>query len=316
MSHSSEPVIPGSSAEEPFAEERAAFDTYLRSEKHLSPRTQQSYARDLVKFCAYCQSNNITRFDQITTQSVRQNLAQLHRTGLSGKSLRRWLSSVRAFFRFAIRRGWLKHNPAEGLQAPKIEKKLPKLLDADQANQFVEVSGDAFLDRRDRALVELIYSSGLRLAEVASLNVQDVDLSDAMVMVTGKGNRTRTLPVGRQAVAALRQWLPERALAVADDQPALFITARGDRLSHRAIQLRMQKLSQRQGMDGPVHPHMLRHSFASHMLESSGDLRLVQELLGHANISTTQIYTHLDFQHLAKVYDSAHPRAQRKKPQE
>lgn len=180
----------------------------------------------------------------------------------------------------------------------------------------MEVSGDTFLDRRDRALVELIYSSGLRLAEVASLNVQDVDLSDAMVIVTGKGNRTRTLPVGRQAVAALRQWLPERALAVADDQPALFITARGDRLSHRAIQLRMQKLSQRQGMDGPVHPHMLRHSFASHMLESSGDLRLVQELLGHANISTTQIYTHLDFQHLAKVYDSAHPRAQRKKPQE
>lgn len=316
MPHSAQPVVAGSSAQEPFAEERVAFNTYLRSEKQLSPRTQESYARDLKKFCSYCQSNNITRFDQISTQTVRQNLAQLHRTGLSGKSLRRWLSSVRAFFRFAIRRGWLKHNPAEGLQAPKIEMKLPKLLDADQASQFVEVSGDTFLDRRDRALLELIYSSGLRLAEVASLNVADVDLADAMVVVTGKGNKTRTLPVGRQAVAALRRWLPERAQTVADEQPALFITARGQRLSHRAIQLRMQKLSQRQGMDNPVHPHMLRHSFASHMLESSGDLRLVQELLGHANISTTQIYTHLDFQHLAKVYDSAHPRAQRKKPQE
>lgn len=311
MPHSAPPT-----AEEPFIEERAAFNAYLRNEKQLSPRTQESYVRDLKKFCGHCQSNNITRFDQISTQIVRQNLAQLHRSGLGGKSLRRWLSSVRAFFRFAIRRGWLKYNPADGLQAPKIEKKLPKLLDADQASQFVEVSGDTFIDHRDRALLELIYSSGLRLAEVASLNVLDLDLPDAMVMVTGKGNKARTLPVGRQAVAALRRWLPERAQAVADDQPALFVTARGQRLSHRAIQLRMQQLSQRQGMDNPVHPHMLRHSFASHMLESSGDLRLVQELLGHANISTTQIYTHLDFQHLAKVYDSAHPRAQRKKSQE
>lgn len=316
MPHSAQTVVAGPSADEPFAAELAAFDAYLRNEKQLSPRTQESYARDLKKFSVYCQSNKLTQFEQITSHSVRQNLAQLHRSGLSGKSLRRWLSSVRAFFRFAIRRGWLKHNPADGLQAPKIETKLPKLLDADQASQFVEVSGDTFLDRRDRALLELIYSSGLRLAEVAGLDVQDVDLPDAMVVVTGKGNKTRTLPVGREAVAALRRWLPERALAAADDQPALFITARGQRLSHRAIQRRMQQLSQRQGMDNPVHPHMLRHSFASHMLESSGDLRLVQELLGHANISTTQIYTHLDFQHLAKVYDSAHPRAQRKKPKE
>jgi integrase/recombinase XerC len=298
---------------EPFTEERAAFYTYLRSEKQLSPRTRDSYARDLQKFFNFCQHNNLTRFDQISPQSVRQNLAQLHRAGLSGKSLRRWLSSLRAFFRFAIRRGWLKYNPAEDLQAPKIEKKLPKVLDADQAGQFVELSGDSFLDRRDHALLELVYSSGLRLAEVASLNVQHIDLQDALVVVTGKGSKTRTLPVGKQAIAALRRWLPERALVASTDEHALFITARGRRISHRAIQLRLQHLSQRQGMDNPVHPHMLRHSFASHVLESSGDLRLVQELLGHAHISTTQVYTHLDFQHLAKVYDSAHPRAQRKK---
>ncbi|MDQ2076852.1 tyrosine recombinase XerC [Marinimicrobium sp. ABcell2] len=300
-------------ATEPFIDERTAFDSYLRSEKQLSPRTQESYARDLKKFFAYCQHHNITQFDQINAQSVRQNLAQLHRAGLSGKSLRRWLSSLRAFFRFAIRRGWLKYNPAEDLQAPKIEKKLPKVLDADQASQFVELSGDNFLDRRDRALLELIYSSGLRLAEVAGLNIQDIDLQDALVVVTGKGSKTRTLPVGKQAIAALRQWLAVRTQAVSADEQALFITARGRRISHRAIQLRLQQLSQRQSMDNPVHPHMLRHSFASHMLESSGDLRLVQELLGHANISTTQVYTHLDFQHLAKVYDQAHPRAQRKK---
>lgn len=297
----------------PFAAEREAFLTYLRTEKQLSPRTQDSYSRDLDKFLSYCQHRQITQLDELTTQEIRQSLAQLHRQGLGGKSLRRWLSSLRAFFRFAIRRGWLKYNPAEDLQAPRVEKKLPKVLDVDQVGQFVDLKGDGFHNRRDHALLELIYSSGLRLAEVASLDLGNIDLTDGMVTVTGKGNKTRTLPVGGQALSSLRKWLPERALRANEGEQALFISERGKRISHRAVQLRLQQLSQRQGMDNPVHPHMLRHSFASHMLESSGDLRLVQELLGHANIATTQVYTHLDFQHLAKVYDSAHPRAQRKK---
>ncbi|WP_024461708.1 tyrosine recombinase XerC [Marinimicrobium sp. LS-A18] len=296
----------------PFSNERTAFLTYLRTEKHLSPRTEDAYARDLDKFLAYCETRQITDLSAITVHHLRENLASLHRKGLTGKSLRRWLSSLRAFFRFGIRRGWLKTNPADGLQAPKVEKKLPKVLDVDQAGQFVEVKDEGFLGKRDRALLELIYSSGLRLAEAVGLNLNDIDLREGAVTVTGKGNKTRQLPVGRQARDAVKAWLPERALVAPPEETALFIGQRGKRLTPRAVQLRMQQLSIRQNMDEPVHPHMLRHSFASHMLESSGDLRLVQELLGHANISTTQVYTHLDFQHLAKVYDKAHPRAQKK----
>ncbi|RYZ84436.1 MAG: tyrosine recombinase XerC, partial [Moraxellaceae bacterium] len=207
------------------------------------------------------------------------------------------------------------NNPADAIQAPKSPKKLPKTLDVDQTAQFVSVANDSILSLRDRALLELIYSSGLRLAEVVGLNLRDIDLQDAMVTVLGKGNKTRMLPIGSQAIAALKEWLPQRKTLLKDElEHAVFITQKGTRITHRAVQLRMQQLSVKQGMDTPVHPHMLRHSFASHMLESSGDLRLVQEMLGHANISTTQIYTHLDFQHLAKVYDNAHPRAQRKKP--
>jgi integrase/recombinase XerC len=240
-------------------------------------------------------------------------VAHFHRQGLGGKSLSRWLSALRSFFEFSLRNGWIKNNPADAIQAPKSPKKLPKTLDVDQAAQFVSVVGDSALAARDRALLELIYSSGLRLAEAVGLNILDVDLQDALVSVTGKGNKTRILPIGSQAITALKAWLPQRTLLLKPDELALFITQRGTRITHRAVQLRMQQLSLKQGMDTPVHPHMLRHSFASHMLESSSDLRAVQELLGHANISTTQVYTHLDFQHLAKVYDSAHPRAQKKK---
>jgi integrase/recombinase XerC len=297
----------------PFADQLSAFYTYMRSEKQFSPLTQENYRRDLEKFSAFCQKQSLYNLADIQPQHVRQGVAGLHRTGIGGKSLQRWLSSLRSFFRFAMARGWIKNNPADGIQAPKSPRKLPKTLDADQTAQFVEVKGDHFVALRDRALLELIYSSGLRLAEVAGLDVSDVDLKEGMVSVLGKGSKQRLLPVGRHAITALEEWLPQRALYVRADQRALFITQRGTRISHRAIQARLQQLSIQQGMDNPVHPHMLRHSFASHMLESSGDLRLVQELLGHANISTTQIYTHLDFQHLAKVYDKAHPRAQRKK---
>lgn len=296
-----------------FTDELSAFFTYMRSEKQFSPRTQESYQRDLQKFSTFCQQQSLLQLADIKPQHIRQNVAALHRSGIGGKSLQRWLSSLRSFFRFAIRRGWIKNNPADGIQAPKSPRKLPKTLDTDQAAQFVEVNGEGFIACRDRALLELIYSSGLRLAEVTGLNLADLDLSEGMVTVLGKGSKNRMLPVGKQAITAVREWLPQRILYAPDAQRALFITQRGTRISHRAVQLRLQQLSVQQGMDSPVHPHMLRHSFASHMLESSSDLRLVQEMLGHANISTTQIYTHLDFQHLAKVYDQAHPRAQRKK---
>lgn len=296
----------------PFAEQLAAFYLYIRSERQLSIHTQTSYARDLEKFQIFCASKSIKELHMLGVNHIRMAVAQLHREGLGGKSLQRWLSSLRSFFQFCIRRGWLKNNIADGITAPKSPKALPKTLDADQAAQFVQVEGDDFINKRDRALVELIYSSGLRLAEAVSLDVNDIDWGDAMLTVTGKGRKTRTLPVGSHAITALKDWLEARKLYTQNDEPALFTTQRGQRISHRAVQMRLQQLSIKQGMDNPVHPHMLRHSFASHMLESSGDLRLVQELLGHANISTTQVYTHLDFQHLAKVYDSAHPRAGRK----
>ena len=296
----------------PFTEQLAAFYTYMRSERQLSLHTQTNYARDLEKFQLFCESKSIRELHLLGVNHVRMAVTQLHRDGLGGKSLQRWLSSLRSFFQFCIKRGWLKNNLADGIAAPKSPKVLPKTLDADQAAQFVQVEGDDFINKRDRALLELIYSSGLRLAETASLDLVDIDWHDGMLTVTGKGNKTRTLPIGSHALTALREWLEARKLYTQPDEPALFTTQRGKRISHRAVQMRMQQLSAQQGMDNPVHPHMLRHSFASHMLESSGDLRLVQELLGHANISTTQIYTHLDFQHLAKVYDKAHPRASRK----
>lgn len=294
-----------------YHQEVTSFIVYLTTEKQLSIHTQTNYKRDLEKFTEYCAAYSLTQLDKITPQHIRQMVASFHRKGLGGKSLSRWLSAMRSFFEFAIRHGWIKNNPADGIQAPKSPKKLPKTLDVDQAAQFVSIDGDSTLGLRDHALFELMYSSGLRLAEAVGLNVLDVDLNDALVTVTGKGNKTRILPIGSQAIAAIKAWLPQRSLLLKIENPALFITQKGTRITHRAVQLRMQQLSIKQGMDTPVHPHMLRHSFASHMLESSSDLRLVQEMLGHANISTTQIYTHLDFQHLAKVYDSAHPRAQR-----
>ncbi|WP_111641451.1 tyrosine recombinase XerC [Marinimicrobium alkaliphilum] len=296
----------------PFHTEVDAFLHYLRTQKQLSPHTCNSYGRDLASFQSGCARLGFEHLDALHPQDIRQLLAAEFRRGLASKSLQRWLSALRSFFRYGIRKGWLKHNPADGIRAPKATKKLPKLLDVDQAGQFMELGGDGFLDYRDRALLELMYSSGLRLAEAVSLNVADIDLREAMVSVTGKGSKTRMLPIGRLAVKALKAWLGHRETCVKTGEHALFISQKGTRLSHRAVQARLQRLSLRQGMDTPVHPHMLRHSFASHMLESSGDLRLVQDLLGHANIGTTQIYTHLDFQHLAKVYDKAHPRAQRK----
>lgn len=296
----------------PFEAAFAAFETFMVTEKQLSTKTIASYRQDLKKLADFCQQQGIDNLQRVRTRDIRQNLVQLHRAGLSGKSLHRWLSALRSFFNFGVREGWLPHNPAEGIQAPKAARHLPKVLDVDQSAQFVSIEGDSFLACRDRAILELFYSSGLRLAELASANIRSADFQEGMITVLGKGNKTRIVPMGSKAIEALQAWLPMRHKVAPEAEPALFISQRGKRLGHRAIQLRMQQLSVSQGMDTPVHPHMLRHSFASHILESSSDLRLVQELLGHANITTTQIYTHLDFQHLASVYDKAHPRAQRR----
>ncbi len=289
---------------------RIAFERYLGVEKKHSPHTLDNYRRDLNKFAHSCDEQSLTHVDHILGSHVRQCLSKLHRNGLGARSLQRWLSTLRSFFRYGLRQQWIETDPTTAIQAPKAKQPLPKTLDADMAGEFVEVSADDFISLRDRAMLELMYSSGLRVSEVTQLQLTELDLRSGQVSVTGKGNKTREVPVGRLAVEALQHWLQERALHAADDCNAVFISHRGQGLSTRAIQKRFKQLSISQGSQQPVNPHMLRHSFASHILESSGDLRAVQELLGHANLSTTQVYTHLDFQHLAKVYDQTHPRAQ------
>lgn len=299
---------------DPWRRTIARFITYLRNERQLSAHTLSNYRRDLDNFAGFCRHRNIGDSDAVHTADVRQWLAALHRKGMAPSSLHRALSALRSFYKYRNRLG-SRHNPAAGVSAPKAAKSLPKALDADSLQQFLAIEGDDWLSVRDRAMLELFYSSGLRLAELVGLDRTDLDLRDALVTVTGKGRKTRTVPVGRFALEALDHWLRRRG-EVDSDSPAVFISQRGGRISPRAVQQRLKKYSLQQGVGQPVHPHMLRHSFASHLLESSGDLRAVQELLGHANISTTQVYTHLDFQHLAKVYDRSHPRATRKKTTE
>ena len=289
------------------------FEQHLRTERRLSPHTIKSYKRDLEKLAFWCPKKSSSIPENINVQDIRACLSGLHRGGLGGRSIQRWLSSLRTFFNYGIKNQWLTTNPADGLAAPKSPKKLPKTLDVDQVNQFLSLKTASWIDYRDHAIIELLYSSGLRLAELSGLNLTDIDLKEASITVTGKGNKTRYLPVGKQAISALKIWLKHRQEIASTDLPAMFLSVYSKRLSPRGIQDRLKKISIRQGMQRRVHPHMLRHSFASHMLESSGDLRAVQELLGHQNISTTQVYTHLDFQHLAKVYDKAHPRATKKK---
>ncbi len=290
------------------------FFAHLRNERQLSPLTLESYRRDLAKLQSWCEAQEIAELHAIQSSHLRQCLAQLRHKGLSPRSTQRWLSALRTFFHYARRNLGLATDPTVGLKAPRIERKLPRVLDVDQAAQFVSGPGNDFCSIRDHAIVELFYSSGLRLAELAGLNLEQLHLQERLVRVLGKGKKERLLPIGRFAFEALQQWLPVRALHFPDAGTALFLSKRGNRLSHRAIQLRLRHLSLVRGMPQHVNPHMLRHSFASHLLESSGDLRAVQELLGHSNLSTTQIYTHLDFQHLAKVYDQAHPRARMPAP--
>ncbi len=289
------------------------YRDYLQVEKRYSSHTCLAYMRDLRKLVDYCRDAGIEEWTALDHSHIRNFVAAHHRKGLGSASLQRLLSSVRGFCAFLIREGAMKHNPAVDTQAPRTARRLPDVLDVDQTSQLLAFSGGGILDIRDRAIMELFYSSGLRLGELAALDLRHLDLANATVEVTGKGRKTRILPVGGHARRALEAWLAQRAGLARDDTQALFLSRRGKRLTPRAIQQRIQRQAHRQLLPGRVHPHMLRHSFASHLLESSADLRAVQELLGHEDISTTQIYTHLDFQHLARVYDKAHPRARKKR---
>jgi len=288
------------------------FLNHLRSERRLSRHTADAYRRDLAAAARYCAAAGLSDCTRMDAGHVRAFAARSHRRGLSGRSIQRRLSALRTFFEYLLREGVVTHNPALDVRAPKDDRHLPTVLDADRMSQLLAGGSDDALTCRDRAIFELIYSSGLRLAEAVSLDLTDLDLGSALVTVTGKGAKTRVLPVGRYALAALRQWLKVRATLAQPDEPAMFVARRGRRLSARAVQSRLARWARERGIAG-VHPHVLRHSFASHLLESSGDLRAVQELLGHADISTTQVYTHLDFQHLAQVYDRAHPRAKKRR---
>ena len=300
----------------------ADLDRYLNQlvqQRHLSSHTHAAYRRDLNTLVAFCDQQKLSDWPALNAHAVRAFAASCHRQGLGGKSIQRRLSAVRGLFEYLLREGRVGHNPAQDIRAPKSERKLPTVLDVDQMERLLDAevfdaSAHDALAVRDRALMELLYSSGLRLAELTGLDLPALDLAGGLVTVTGKGRKTRLVPVGRKAQAALQTWLASRAdlLPPGSAEMAVFLSRNGLRLSPRAVQLRLDVWARRQGLDGRVHPHRLRHSFASHMLESSGDLRAVQELLGHADISTTQIYTHLDFQRLAEVYDRAHPRAKRR----
>lgn len=284
---------------------------FLAFERGLSALTLENYARDLKQLAIL---SNHQALDVLKINDIRRMIVTMHSHGLSSKTIARRLSAWRGFYNFLIHQQQCFNNPITGLRAPKPAKTLPQSLSIEQSIKLVDVPADDVLSVRDHAILELFYSSGLRLSELVNLNVVAIDALQGQATVTGKGNKTRIVPVGSYALQAIANWLPIRANILVNNpnEQAVFITQKGNRITQRAVQYRVKEWSIKQGLDTSVHPHLLRHSFASHMLQSSGDLRAVQEMLGHANISTTQIYTHLDFQHLAKVYDSAHPRAKSK----
>lgn len=288
------------------------FDEYLRLERNASPATRTAYGRDLDRFGHFLADESCENWDRVDPDMVRRFVAREHRRGLSGRSLARMLSAIRALYGWLLREDRVARDPAADIGAPRSDRALPRALEVEEIERLVAVPGDDVRARRDRALLELFYSGGLRLAELASLDVAHVDLGEGTARVTGKGRRVRVVPVGAPAREALQVWLRSRADWAGPEQPALFVSQHGRRLSRRAIQARVAYWARRVGLPQNVHPHMLRHSFATHLLESSGDLRAVQELLGHADIATTQVYTHLDFSRLAEVYEQAHPRARRR----
>ncbi|MBU1214314.1 MAG: tyrosine recombinase XerC [Gammaproteobacteria bacterium] len=284
---------------------------YLQHERNYSPHTSDNYARDIRRLFELAGG---TPLADLKSHHIRRYIAQLHGGGLSGRSLARVLSSWRGFYNYLMRDHRCPGNPCVGLRAPKSPKTLPHALSPDEAVKLVEMKVETPLDARDKAMFELLYSSGLRLAELVSLDLQVMQdtLQSGEVRVTGKGSKTRVVPVGQAAISAIREWMKVRDQIAKADEDALFVGTRGARISPRTVELQLQKWAVKQGLHSNVYPHMLRHSFATHVLQSSGDLRAVQEMLGHASISTTQVYTHLDFQYLAKIYDGAHPRAKKK----
>jgi integrase/recombinase XerC len=294
------------------AEWARRFHTHLATERRLSPHTVSAYGRELTAFAAWCGKQGLDDYSRVEGTQLRSFAARSHAGGLGPRSVQRRLSALRTFYAFLIREGLATHNPAVGIRAPKAGKHLPHTLDVDQMGRLLALKPEGALQTRDLAIMELFYSSGLRLAELIGLDLQDLDLKDRTVRVLGKGNKTRIMPVGRQALSALQNWLKERSAIAAADELAVFLNRRGRRLGARSVQLLVARHARAQGLAVGVHPHLFRHSFATHLLESSRDLRAVQELLGHASISSTQIYTHLDFQHLARTYESSHPRARRR----
>jgi len=290
------------------------FLNQLRYEKRASEHTVSNYQRDLKRLIAYCVEKQLSDWTDLKQNDVRAHIAARHRQGIGSKSLQRELSAIRSFYSFMLKNSLAESNPAQHVKAPKQARKLPKTLDVDQVNGLLEAGANSPLEIRDVAMFELFYSSGLRLSELNALDMADLDLSDRSLIVrSGKGGKSRVLPIGAKAVASINNWLQKRMIMTTAENTALFVTTKGRRLGQRSIELRLAQWCKKKGLDQHIHPHMLRHSFASHLLESSQDLRAVQELLGHSNIGTTQIYTHLDFQHLAAIYDKAHPRAKKLK---
>ena len=289
------------------------FFEQLTVEKRASSHTVANYKRDINRLQKYCNDKAIQQWSVITQSDIRAHIASRHRQGMGSSSLQRELSAIRSFYNYLLKNRCADNNPAQYVKAPKQVKKLPKTLDVDQINGLLGAGTSSVLEIRDLAMFELFYSSGLRLSELAALNIEDIDLHDQSLLVrSGKGSKSRILPIGAKAIEALNNWLLQRIKLIASSETAVFVTTRGKRLGQRSIELRLELWCKKKGIAEHIHPHMLRHSFASHLLEASQDLRAVQELLGHSNISTTQIYTHLDFQHLAEVYDNAHPRAKKK----
>jgi integrase/recombinase XerC len=304
-----QPPAPPVSVSGPVGKLLQGYIEHLMHERRLAAHTTKNYQRDITALLSFAGE---TPPAKLNAHDIRRAIAQLHGRGLDGRSIARMLSAWRGFYHYLARDHGCAQNPCIGIRAPKSAKRLPDALSPDDARQLVEVEDTDALAVRDRAMLELFYSSGLRLAELTSLAPEDVNFADATVRVTGKGGKTRIIPVGSHAATALNAWLEQRAALPGVDAQALFVNRQGRRLGPRAIQSRVQQRGLRQGIAGRVHPHMLRHSFASHVLQSSSDLRAVQEMLGHSSISTTQVYTQLDFQHLAKIYDAAHPRAKHK----
>ncbi len=289
-----------------------AYLLSLEHERQVSAHTVQGYQRDLSKLQDFIEQQNTGGYETLSPAIARQFPARLHASGLGGKSIQRALSAARGFYQFLIESGKASNNPFIEVRAPRAQKKLPDTLNVDEIDQLLSAMPEEALGKRDKAIIELIYSAGMRLSELTGVNVIDATRATDMISVTGKGKKQRLVPVGRKAKEAIKDWLSIRSSLANANEAGLFVSQRGTRISARTIQARLDYWSRRSGLGRKLHPHMLRHSFASHILESSGDLRAVQELLGHANISTTQIYTHLDFQHLAQVYDKAHPRARKR----